>query len=167
VELTGEIVVGAPAHAVWAELGERFGHIGEWAAPIAASSLDGEPRVGAVRTCHTARFGPVAPGVITERLTAFDPAAMAFAYEAVGGMPGFVRRASNRWSVHPQGERRCLVRTHATLELRGPAVLLSFFLKWRLHTGGARVLDELRYRIEHGRPHPRKRRTPVRNAPGP
>jgi hypothetical protein len=166
VELNGDTIIDAPAPAAWAVLGERFGHIGEWAAPIAASSLEGEPRVGAVRTCHVASFGPVAPGVITERLTAFDPVAMSFAYEATGGMPGFVGRAINRWSVHPRGERRCLVRTQATLELRGPAVLLSFLLKWRLHAEGARVLDELRYRIEHGRPHPRKLGTPTRRARG-
>jgi hypothetical protein len=166
VELNGDIVIDAPARAVWAELGERFGHIGEWAAPIAASSLDGALRVGAVRSCHVAGFGPVAPGIVTERLVAFDPAAMAFAYEAVGGMPGFVGRAVNRWSVHPHGDRRCRVRTRATLELRGPMALLGPLLKWRLEADGARVLEELRYRIERGRPHPRKLAPRAGRAPG-
>ena len=66
-----EIVVRAPAAAAWAVLGERFGQIAEWAAPITASSLEGALGVGAVRTCHIAGFGPVAPGAIRERLIDF------------------------------------------------------------------------------------------------
>jgi len=137
-------------------LGERFADIGEWAVPITASSLDGTLGRGAVRTCRTACFGPVPAGTIKERLLDFDPDAMSFAYEAIGGMPGFMADAVNRWSVHPLDGQRCLARTHATLTLRGPAALLGFMLNRKLRADGSRVLDELRYRVEHGRPHPRK-----------
>jgi hypothetical protein len=81
---------------------------------------------------------------------------MSFAYEAADGMPGFFRRATSYWSVHPLDGERCLIRTHATVILRGPATLLSFLLKRNLQAAGARVLDELRHQVEHGRPHPRK-----------
>ena len=93
-----EVVVNAPAAAAWAILGEQFGQIVEWAAPITASSLEGELRFGAVCTCHIARFGPVAPGAIKEHLITFDAQTRSWAYEAVEGMPGFIRRAVNRWS---------------------------------------------------------------------
>jgi hypothetical protein len=156
MDLSGEILVNAPAAAAWQVLGERFADIGEWAVPITSSSLDGELQRGAIRTCHTARFGPVLAGTIKERLTEYEPGAMSFAHEAVDGMPSFVERATNRWSVHPLEDERCLVRTRATLGLRGPAALFGFMLKWKLQADGARVLEELRYRIEHGQPHPRK-----------
>jgi hypothetical protein len=104
MDLRAEVVIDAPAHAAWAVLGERFGQISDWAAPIETSSL----------------------------------------------------RAINRWTVHLQTGGSCLVRTHATLELRGPLRLLHFLLKRRLQADGARVLEELRYQIEYGRPHPRK-----------
>lgn len=156
MELHNEMVVNAPAAAAWAVLGERFGQIAEWAVPITASSMEGEPRIGAVRTCHIARFGPVAPGAIKERLIAFDAQARSFAYEAVEGMPRFIARAVNRWSVHARDEKSCIVRTHATLELRGAAVLLGRLLKWKMQADGGRVFEELQHRIEHGRPHPRK-----------
>lgn len=156
MDLRLEIVVNAPARAAWEVLGERFADIGEWASPITSSSLDGAPRVGAVRTCHTLRIGPIPAGTIKERLIEYDPASMSFAYEAVDGMPGFIKRAANAWSVHPLDDERCLVRAGATVALRGPAALLGFLLKRKLQSDGARVLDELRHRIEHGRPHPRK-----------
>jgi len=156
MELYKEIVVRAPAAAAWAVLGERFGQIAEWAAPITASSLEGALGVGAVRTCHIAGFGPVAPAAIRERLIDFDPQARSFTYEALDGMPGFIAKAINRWSVHARDAGSCTVRTHATLELRGPVAWLGRLLKWKLQADGQRVLDELRHQIEHGRPHPRK-----------
>ena len=163
MELHAETVINAPARAAWAVLGEGFGKICEWATPIVASSLDGDPRAGAVRVCHTARFGPVAGGVIKERLFAFDPEGMSFAYESIEGLPRFFERAVNQWSVHPLADGRCVVRTHATVKLRGPIVLLSFPLKHSLRAGGARVLDELRHRIERGEPHTRKAKSVAAN----
>jgi hypothetical protein len=156
VELRVAAEIAAPAAAAWRVLGERFGQVGEWATPIIASSLDGEPAVGAVRTCRVSAFGPIAPGEVKERLVAFDAAAMSLAYEAAAGMPRFIASAVNRWSVQPLGEARCLVRSHATVELRGPMALLGFALTRRMEAEGARVLEELRHMVEHGRPHTRK-----------
>lgn len=137
-------------------LGEQFGEVGQWAAPIVRSWLDAEPGAGAVRTCQIAGFGPFSAGEIKERLVQFDPVAMTLAYESAAGMPSFGRYAINRWSVQPGADTRCVVRTHATLELSGPVRLVAPLLKRKLEGDGARVLEELRYRVEHGCPHPRK-----------
>ncbi len=96
MELRADVLMDAPAAAAWAVLGERFGDIGEWAAPITASTLDSELGTGSVRTCHVAGFGPVAPGVIRERLIEFEPEHMMLAYESVDGMPSFIEKAVNR-----------------------------------------------------------------------
>jgi hypothetical protein len=156
VDLRADIVIDAPAAAAWAVLGERFGQIGDWATPITNSYVDGELTVGAVRTCQFSGFGPFKPGAIQERLVEFDPGAMTLAYESVEGIPSFVKSARNRWTIEPRSAASCLVRTHATLELQGPLRLLQFVVAHRLQADGARVLDELRYQVEHGRPHPRK-----------
>jgi hypothetical protein len=81
---------------------------------------------------------------------------MTLTYESAEGMPAFVSKAISRWCVHPETATRCVVRTHATLTLRGPIRLLQMLLRLKLRQNGARVLDELRYRVEYGRPHPRK-----------
>ncbi len=156
MELRVDVVIDAPPAAAWAVLGERFGYIGEWAAPITASELDGDLGVGAVRTCHVARFGPVAPGVVRERLIEFDPEHMLLAYESVDGLPSFIERAVNRLSVHALAEHRCEVRARARFELHGPVRLVSPFFRWQMEVNAGRVLDELRYEVEHGWPHPRK-----------
>jgi len=156
MKITAEVVIEAPASAAWSVLGDCWAHIGRWAAPITSSSVDGELLAGTVRTCHTARFGPVAPGVIKERLLEFDPAGRCFTYESIDGMPGFIKRAVNHWSILPLDDGRCVVRSEATVELRGPMVLLSFVLARSFKANGARVFEELRHRVEHGVPHPRK-----------
>lgn len=158
MELRNEIVIEAPAERVWHALGERFMHVSEWAAPIHASCPVGppEPGVGVTRSCSIAPFGPVKAGVVKERLTRFDRAAMALEYEALEGLPSFLGHATNRWSVDRIEESRSLLRIHATLTVTGPMVLFGCVIKWQLEAGGAKVAEELKYFIENGRPHPRK-----------
>lgn len=160
MDLHNEILIEKPAVAVWDTLGERFAHVSDWAAPITESSCTvgegGRPDVGTVRACSIEGFGPVKPGVIKERLLAFDRSAMSLEYEAAEGMPGFVARAVNRWSVHAVDEERCRVRIHATLTLRGPMKIFACLIKWQMQSGGANVAEELKYFLEQGAPHPRK-----------
>jgi hypothetical protein len=92
-----------------AVVGERFGEIGAWASAITESVLDGPPAVGRVRTCQVAGFGPIAAGVIKERLTEFDPQTRSLSYEAAAGMPWFITGAVSRWRCTPGRARaaRC------------------------------------------------------------
>lgn len=166
MELHAEISVHAPAAAAWRVVGERFGHIGDWAAPIGCSTMEDAPEVGAIRSCHIERFGPVPAGVIRERLIAYDAAHMRLEYVADSGMPSFFANAINRWSVAADGDAACIVRTHATLELRGPMVVLGPLLAWRFRADGARVLEELKHHIENGTPHPRKQQAIARASRG-
>lgn len=157
MQLTRTVQIEVPATAAWALIGEHFGEIATWAAVITASALDGPPGRGAMRTCKIARFGPVPPGEVRERLLAYDPATMTLAYEAVSGLPAFMTRAVNRWTVTPTGSAACTVTSDATLTVQGPARLLAGPLAARLERDVDLVLDELRHYLEHGDPHPRTR----------
>jgi hypothetical protein len=164
MELRAETIIHAPANAVWAALGTRFGRIDEWAAPIAASKMDGEAHVGAVRTCQFTGIGPFKPGIVQEQLTEFDAETMNLAYVAVDGLPTFAEGAVNRFSVHALSDDRCLVRSQATMQLRGPMRMFSWLVRHRLERVGSQVLDELRYFVERGRPSPRKLQSAARAA---
>jgi hypothetical protein len=85
MELRAETIIHAPASAVWALLGTRFGRIDEWAAPVSASKMDREACVGVVRTCQFTGFGPFKPGIVQEQLTEFDPETMHLTYVAIDG----------------------------------------------------------------------------------
>jgi hypothetical protein len=156
MKLELQVEIDAPAAAAWAVLGERFADIGEWAAPISSSTLDGQLRVGAIRTCEIATFGPLALGVVRERLIAFDPEHMTLAYASVDGLPAFITSATNRLSIDELDDCHCLVRSRGNVALQGPARLLGPLLKWQMQVAARRVLEELRHQVEHGLAHPRK-----------
>jgi len=164
MKMRAELKISAPAQDAWVVVGERFGEIGEWASAITMSVMDGPPGPGQVRTCHVAGFGPIAPGLIRERLVRFDPGARSLSYQAAEGMPGFIVRAASRWSVHEEPGGTCLVRIDATLTLRPIARPLGPVLRWRMRAGTRRVLAELRHRVETGRPHPAKLAMPTSEA---
>jgi hypothetical protein len=95
--LRAQVLINALARAAWAVIGDQFGDIGQWAAPIVHSWVDWQPGAGGVRTCQIAKFGPFSAGGITERLVQFDPIAMTFTYESAEGMPRCSgRRACDR-----------------------------------------------------------------------
>lgn len=154
--MRAELVVDSPGRDAWGVIGDGFGDIANWASAITKSSTDGPAGVGQIRTCHLAGFGPVAPGVIKERLLVLDPAARNLSYEAAGGLPKFIVRAASTWSVHDRPEDTCVVRVHADLILRPFATPFGPVLRWRLGADIRRTLAELQYRIETGGPHPRK-----------
>ena len=150
MEMRAEVVINAPGEDAWVVVGERFGDIGEWASAITESVVDGPPAVGRVRTCQVAGFGPIAAGVIKERLIEFDPEARSLSYEAAAGMPWFIAGAVSRWSVHPGPGGACTVRIRATLALRLAAQPLSPALRWWMCADTRRALAELRRRVETG-----------------
>ncbi len=156
MRLEHEIFVDAPADDAWQVLGQQFGAIAQWSATLRASSLVGPLGVGAVRTCEGVGFGPFPPGETTEALTRFDPEQRALSYEATSGLPWFVSSARNAWRVEALGPRRCCVRSRATIALAWWLRPLSWLLPWLLARDLARFSEELRHRIEHGEPHPRK-----------
>ncbi len=156
-----EIDIKAPAEEAWKVLGEGFGTIAEWSCNLTTSSLDGDVKVGAIRTCVSANsFGPFKAGSIQERLVAYDPLTMTFAYEAVSGLPGFMSHAGNRWSIHKVDGQNCVVRFDARAEVRGMLKLLGPLIeplmKLMMKADLNRFAEEVRYRLAEGRPHPRK-----------
>jgi hypothetical protein len=161
MEMRAELVINALAEDAWAVVGERFGEIGEWASAITESVTVGPPAVGQVRTCQVAGFGPIKAGVITERLTQFDPEAKSLVYEAAAGLPWFIAGAVSRWSVHAGPGSACTVRIHAALVLRLAARPLSPVLRWRLRADTRRTMSELRRRVEAGHPGPANPASPA------
>ena len=147
--------VAVPAETAWRLMGEDFGNVAEWTSFLSASSLDGPVRQGALRTCTPRKgFGPFEPAEVTERLVVYQPEAMILEYEVLVGLPDMVKTARNRWRIHAVGEGRCLIHSHAVIEIRGLMRLLSPLLKMMMLRDLRKAHHEMRYRLVEGRPHP-------------
>ncbi len=156
MEFETEILIQASAEAAWQVLGEQFGDIAQWSATLRSSSKKGELGVGCERTCEGVGFGPFPPGEVTETLTAFDDDAHRFTYKADAGLPWFVKQARNAWSVESVGPNECIVRSKATVELVWFLRPFGSLLPLLLAHDMEHFSDELRHRVETGKPHPRK-----------
>ena len=113
--IAAHIDVAAPAEQVWALVGPGFADVGAWATVIAHS----EPTTaGDGRRCSVSGM----PGVdeVVERLTAYDETARTLTYVADTGLPGYVRHATNTWTVTPLGPDRSRVAVDARVNVSGP-----------------------------------------------
>jgi hypothetical protein len=154
-----EITINASVDEVWRVLAHDFGHIDQWASVIAASSAaadvpapSGAGIGGRVCTSSVAGFGEV-----QEEFTYYDEQAKRFGYRATRGMPGFVKSAENNWSVRPLETGKSAVEARGEIELGLiPGLFLAPILKLQFGRMSHQVAEELKYFVEHGRPHPRK-----------
>lgn len=111
IKLAASVCIEAPADVVWARLA-RLEDIQLWAEPVVHARCEGAlaQGVGAERTCELANHR-----IIHERWVAWEEG-RSFTYEGFG-VP-LMKRAVNRWSVLPQGDK-ALLTSEAELELKG------------------------------------------------
>ena len=146
IKLFASACIEAPAEVVWARLA-KLEDIHLWSAPVLRARCEGalSQGVGAQRTCE------LAGGVtIKERWVAWDEG-RSFTYEG-HGIP-LMKRAVNRWSVHPQGERSLLT-SEAELEVKGGVVgkLLEAILAPMMQRMAPSALGPFKYFVENGHP---------------
>lgn len=173
-EFSVDLLVAAPADAVWKVIGPGFTRIGEWSTGVVASTAVARgavdtraPDVGvapaAGRVCETGlRLVPQ----VTETFVAYDDAARTLTYEA-GGMPWFVTLARSTWSVTPMDTTRCRVSLRARFDTRGPLGLLGrWVILGQARRAARHLAEDLRHVAETGTPSPRKRRQLRAERPG-
>lgn len=153
------IPINAPADAVWAVLAHDFHNAYKWASSIehSAARVAGPPPGDAPfetagRACQTS-LGP-----IRETLEYYDEAQMRFGYSAEGDkMPFFVKHLQNNWRVRPNGPERSTVSMALEAKLLPVfAQLMGPIMRRQFNTVLTEATEELKFYIEHGRPHARK-----------
>lgn len=158
--ISRDIIIAAPADAVWQVVAHQFDRIGEWATAITSSqpstSLSGgvhAPVRG--RACHTGiRLAPQ----VEERIVGYDEAGRTLTYEAVGP-PKFLKSARNRWHVEAIDGQHSRVSIRATVEPRGIiGRVMYLMLRLQLAKTVPQFLQDLEHYVRHARPSPRKQR---------
>ena len=147
IKLFASACIEAPAEIVWARLA-KLEDIQLWSGPVLRARCEGavSQGVGAQRTCELK--GHV---TIKERWVAWDEG-RSFAYQGFG-IP-LMKRAANRWSVLPQGERSLLT-SEAELEIKGGIFwrLLETILAPMMQRMAPSALAPFKYFVEHGHPY--------------
>jgi carbon monoxide dehydrogenase subunit G len=155
LKMTRSVCIDAPAPAVWAILSD-LDAIHVWVDSIKHSHCPAEDRgVGATRVCE------LSSGTIRETILEWDEG-RSFTYRGEGAP--MMKRATNRWSIEPQGAQT-LVTSTAEVELKGGVfgLLLQPLVKAMALRLGARSLASLKSLVETG--HPLAKGAPVRALP--
>ena len=146
LKLTVTACIDASASQVWRVL-SALDQIPLWVPAIRRAQCPAAPRGhGAVRICELDRV------TITETMVEWDEG-RSFRYEAAGAP--MMKRASNRWSVKPEGPGRTLVTSEAEVELSGGLAgrLLEPLVRKIASREGERSLAALKHLVEHGEPY--------------
>jgi hypothetical protein len=147
VKLHSSACIDAPAAQVWTHLA-RLEDIQLWSDAVVSARCNGpiSRGIGAERTCDLG-----GNRTISERWVAWDEG-RSFQYEGMG-LP-MVKRAVNRWSVLPQGDR-ALLTSEAEVEFTGGLFgkLLGLVMAPVMRRIAAGALASFKYLVENGQPY--------------
>jgi len=160
MKLSNSIIIDKPARQVWKVLAEDFDKAQQWMAAVPVSykkdrgnTAPNAPMVG--RICELTRKpdGPIAD----ETITVFDKDSMILGINVVprnGNIP--VEQNHATYAVKELAHNSTQVSLDSNIELKTKGKLLYPALKIGISKSFKEQLQELKYFVEEGKPHPRK-----------
>lgn len=104
-EVQKEITINISADQLWEMVGPGFIDVYKWSSNVDHATGGGEAEFeGAVCSERFCDVNVKGFSKISEKLIKYNESDMSLAYEVVDGMPGFVTRAMNDWTVVPINE---------------------------------------------------------------
>ncbi len=99
-DISREITIGVSAEELWKMVGPGFIEVYKWSSNVDHAEGQGQSEFeGAVCSERFCDVNVKGFSKISEKLTKYDEGKMNLAYEVTDGMPGFVTRAVNDWTV--------------------------------------------------------------------
>ncbi|MEO1011316.1 MAG: SRPBCC family protein [Bacteroidota bacterium] len=124
-DIQKEINIDAPAEKLWEMVGPGFVEVYQWSSNVDFAKGQGNsPFPGAVCDERFCELNVNGFSNISEKLTSYNEEKMSLGYVVNKGMPAFIHKAANEWSVVPVGHHRSKLVMKATFELTGIMGLL-------------------------------------------
>ena len=108
------------------------------------------PSIGVVRSTETT-------GVPTKQeVTAFNPDQHMISYKAIAGAPFFAKAINAKWTLTKNQDASTKLIMNFDIQFKGIGGILSPLVRKKLGGVGDVLLDDFKFYVENGRPHPRK-----------
>ena len=150
MKIVKEASIDKSVDDAWEVLGVQFGGIDKWASYMRRSELSGELDIGGVRALETAG------GPVKQQLTSFDPEQHSLAYKAIAGSPFFAKSTNVKWSLAQNTGNNAKLTVGFEIVFKGITVILTPVVKKKLGKVIDEMLQEFKFFVENGQPHPRK-----------
>ena len=151
ISKTGE-VINVSAEELWKIVGDDFANVGKWSTSVDHSSGSGTPAFEGA-TCSDRGCDLNAKGFssIKEKLVQYDAEKHELTYEVYDGFPGFVKLASNHWTVKSLSPTTSQVEMNVTMKMK-PLMgsLMGGLMKKNINSLLPTVLNDLKVYAETG-----------------
>jgi len=152
-----DIHINAPIEKVWDISYNKFSEVDKWltAVPLSTGS---NPKQAEDTTCERQCTPNVKGfGKTLEALEFVDAKQNTLRYRILEGPPGFVKSATNTWSLKPASGGGTTIQMYTEMEVKG---ILGFLMGGLMKKQMPKILDEaledLKYYAEHDQPRPLK-----------
>ena len=147
-----EITINVPADQLWEMVGPGFVDVYKWASSVDHAEGSGTPEFdGAACSERVCNVNVKGFSKISEKLTKYDATNMNLAYEVQDGMPGFVTRAANDWTVVPVNDHQSKLVMKAQFRSKGlMGSMMNGMMKKKMYATLEQVLGEAKLYAETG-----------------
>ncbi|MFT5778745.1 MAG: hypothetical protein ACI837_001701 [Crocinitomicaceae bacterium] len=154
MRIVKELVIAKPIEDVWEVLANQFGEVDKWASLIRHSEVSGVAKLPGVD--YSIRKTKTTSGDTSQELTAFNPEQHLIAYKALTGLPGIVKTINAKWDLTVKDANTTELVLDFVAEMKGIGHIIAPIAKKKLGKVGDVLLEDFKFYIETGKPHPRK-----------
>lgn len=151
-----EIIINKSIEDCWQVLGVRYTEISRWASIVHHAEGDGKMGINGA-SCDTRGCEVEGMGEIEERLSEFDPTNYSLDYTVTKGLPGMMKEAKNSWKLTALSHDKTKLNMKGTIAPKGLlAHVMKGMIRMQFNAMTKKLVEEFKYYVEKGRPHPRK-----------
>ena len=154
MKIIKKITIGKSVEDVWEVLGNQFGEISKWSSLIRESKVYGDSKLAGIN--YSQRETNTTNGITKQEMTSFNPEQYSLSYKSISGTPPIIKEVRAHWSLSKKDANNTNLVLDFTADMKGLGFIIAPIAKIKLGKIGDELLDELKYYIENGSPHPRK-----------
>ncbi len=151
-----EIVINADIKKAWQVLGPEFANADRWSTVIKHSQANDSKSFNG-STCTERGCDVSGLGKIKEKILEYSDSEYVLSYQVYEGMPKMVKYMSNYWKLTPSADGK--VKLEMKMEMKTGGLMGSMMkgmMKKKMSKMADQVIEEFKYYVEKGKPHPRK-----------
>jgi hypothetical protein len=149
-----EISINKSIQDVWEVLGNQFGEISVWSSLIKESKVYGDSKIKGLN--YSIRETNTVKGITKQEMTSFNPEQHSLSYKALSGTPSFIKGVNAKWFLSKLNDNSTQLTMSAAIETKGiMGIVLGPVVKIKFGKLGDELMDDLKYYLENGSPHPR------------
>ena len=153
--ISREVTINKSIEDVWEVLGNQFGAISNWASVISESKVYGASKLKGLT--YSQRETNTTQGITVQEMTSFNPEQYSLSYKTVSGTPFFIKNMNAKWGLSKKNDGSTQLNMNIDIETKGIlGFILTPIVKVKLGKLGDELVDDLKYFMENGNPHPRK-----------